>query len=49
MLVLPEEEGEGEKRKVVVRALEAGETSESDHCEEELLDVLDHSRYEFLL
>lgn len=49
MLVLPEEECKGEERKVVVCSLEASETSEGDHREEELLDVLDHSRYEFLL
>lgn len=48
MLVLPEEEGKGEERKVVVCALETGETGEGDHREEELLDVLDHS-YEFLI
>jgi hypothetical protein len=43
VLVLPEEEGEGEEGQVVVRPLEAGEAGERDHRQEELLDMLDHS------
>ena len=42
MLVLPEEEGEGEERKVVVGSLETSETRYDDHRQEELLDMLDH-------
>ena len=42
MLVVPEEEAEGEERQIVVRSLEAGEAGEADHGEEQLFDVLDH-------
>jgi hypothetical protein len=42
VLVVPEEEGEGEQRQVVVRTLEARETGQGDHRQEQLLYVLDH-------
>lgn len=43
MLVVPEEEGEGEKGQVVICSLEAGKAGEDDHGEKEFLDMLDHS------
>ena len=42
MLVVPEEEGEGEERQIVVCSLETSEAGEADHGEEKLFDVLDH-------
>ena len=42
VLVVPEEESEGEERQVIICPLEAGKAGEGDHCDEKFLDVLQH-------